>query len=1069
MAEADLLIPTGEGLDHASIGESGPGALFSAPVPLVDRTRERIVTYWVMLIAFLVLAVVGRTAGWVGNSSLHSLYEAVAGVFALAVGGLALVRYYARPERLFIYLGIGFFGAGLLTAVHAVLTGPLAEVGTGALFQELDAWTWLAAQIHLGIFLLGAFIAGDRVNPSGRPPRDTLLYLVGAFSVVMLTALSVWGRFPTAVRPSLGIDRPFELLPALLFCLTLVGFFRREGWRRERFQHWLVMGLWMAVVSHVAYMAFAAQPYDGLYDMAHVLKVGSYLTVLVGLLLSLYARLRLGGQAFAAEQILLESRRQLQDFLDNASDLLQSAAPDGRILYANRAWKQALGYTDAEIAKLDLFAIVHPNALARFKRQFQRVIRGESINNVEVEFVAADGRIIICSGNMNCRFEDGRPVATRSIFRDVTEQRQAERALEGSKANLTALVENTGEAIWSVDPQLRLITFNSAFSLMVEARTGREPRVGAPLEAVFRIDEVEWYRELYKRALAGARFSQVRTEEIDGQERHFELFFNPILGDLGPVGVVVFGKDVTPRRRAEEALRVAKEEAEAANQAKSHFLASMSHELRTPLNSVIGFANVLLKNRSGGLTDKDIEFTSRIHDNGKHLLTLINDVLDLAKVEAGRLEIELAPVDLRTLLRETLHQMEGQVRGRTVKLRADVPEDLLPLRTDPRRLKQVIINLVGNALKFTEEGEVLVRVTAGPVSGQVTSISVIDSGIGIPEDRLDAIFHAFRQAEAGTARRYGGTGLGLAISRSICQLLGYELTVESTVGEGSTFTIVVPESVRSKDVGALPPGLPLEGPDLDPRTRERLRRTALVVDDEPDSSLLIVHQLREFGLEVLTAASGEEGLEIAREQKPDLVTVDLMMPGMSGWEFIRTLKADPVLQDIPVVVVSIVAGEGGGRTLGAVDLLTKPVERDAFLRTLWRSLPRNGRRILLVDDDRDTREQIEHYLSSTELEVQSVTNGREALNVLSGYHPDLVLLDLMMPVMDGMTFLDEIRGDPEYFALPVVVLTAKTLTDDELVALRGRTSAVIQKTDDLHIQLKEAVTSLLHPRSAVVS
>jgi len=1036
----------------------------------VDRTRERITTYWVMLLAFLVLAVIGRTAGWVGNASLHSLYEAVAGVFALAVGGLALVRYYARPERLFVYLGIGFLGAGILTAVHAVLTGPLAEVRSGALFEELDAWTWLAAQTHLGIFLLCAFAAGDRVKPTDRRPRDTLLYLVGAFSVVTLSALSVWGRFPTAVRPSLGIDRPFELVPALLFALTLVGFFRREGWRAQRFQHWLVMALWMAVVSHVAYMAFAATPFDGLFDMAHVLKAGSYLTVLVGLLLSLYARLRLGGQAFAAEQILLESRRQLQDFLDNASDLLQSAAPDGRILYANRAWKQALGYTDAEIAKRDVFSIVHPNSLARFKRQFQRVLKGEAATNVEVEFVAADGRIIICSGNMNCRFEDGRAVATRSIFRDVTEQRQAERALEVSKANLTALVENTGEAIWSVDPQLRLITFNSAFSLMVEARTGREPRVGAPLEAVFRIDEVEWYRELYKRALAGARFSQVRTEEIDGQERHFELFFNPILGDLGPVGVVVFGKDVTPRRRAEEALRVAKEEAEAANQAKSHFLASMSHELRTPLNSVIGFANVLLKNRSGGLTSQDIEFTTRIHDNGKHLLTLINDVLDLAKVEAGRMEVELAPVDLRTLLRETLHQMEGQIRGRSVGLRADVSEDLLPLRTDPRRLKQVIINLVGNALKFTEEGEVVVKVTAGPVSGQVTSIEVIDSGIGIPEDRLDAIFQAFRQAEAGTTRRYGGTGLGLAISRSICQLLGYDLTVSSTVGEGSTFKIVVPESVRSTDSEGLSPGLRLDGRvDLDPRLRERVRRTALVVDDEPDSSLLIVHQLRDFGLEVLTASSGEEGLAKARERRPDLITVDLMMPGMSGWEFIRTLKADPALQDVPVVVVSIVAGEGGGRTLGAVDLLTKPVERDAFLRTLWRSLPRHGRRILLVDDDADTREQIEHYLSTTELEVQSVTNGREALNVLSGYHPDLVLLDLMMPVMDGMTFLDEIRADPEYFGLPVVVLTAKNLSPDELQELKGRTSAVIQKSEDLHDRLKEAVSSLFTERNAAVS
>ncbi|MCA9738609.1 MAG: response regulator [Gemmatimonadota bacterium] len=1072
MAPTDLLNAEARarrGAPWTSPSEAGPAALFSVPVPGVDRTRARIVTYWVMLLAFLFLAVLGRTTTWLGNASLHTLLEAVAGVFGIAVGGLALVRYYARPERLFLHLAVGFLGAGILTVVHATVTGPLAPLHSGEAFSERDSWTWLAAQLHLGLFLMGALAAGMRVRPQGAALRDRWIYLAGTLSAVSLGALALRGGLPTAVRPTLGVDRPFELVPALFLALALVGFLRREGWRSERFQHWLVMGLWMGVVSHVAYMAFSTRPFDGLYDMAHVLKVGSYLAVLVGLLLSLYARLRLGGEAFVAERVLKESRHQLQDFLDNASDLLQSAAPDGRILYANRAWKQALGYTDGEIAKLDIFSIVHPNSLSRFRRQFQRVLGGESATHVEVEFVAADGRIIICSGNMNCRFEDGKPVATRSIFRDVTEQRQAERALEASKANLTALVENTGDAIWSVDPQLRLITFNAAFSLMVEARTGREPRVGAPLEAVLRIDEVEWYRELYQRALAGARFSQVRTEEIDGQERHFELFFNPILGDLGPRGVVVFGKDVTPRRRAEEALRVAKEEAEAANRAKSHFLASMSHELRTPLNSVIGFANVLLKNRSGGLSDQDLEFTRRIHDNGKHLLTLINDVLDLAKVESGRMEVELAPVDVRTLVRETLHQLEGQVRGRAVQLKADVPDDLRPLRTDPRRLKQVIINLVGNALKFTETGEVRVHVEASGATRQVTSIAVVDTGIGIPTDRLDAIFEAFQQAEAGTTRRYGGTGLGLTISRSICQLLGYQLTVSSTVGEGSQFRIAIPETMPrpGREPLLTPPGRGLEELDLDPRLRGRGRQLALVVDDEPDSSLLIVHHLKEFGLDVVMAASGEAGLARARERKPDLITVDLMMPGMSGWEFIRQVKADPDLQDVPVVVVSIVAGEGGGRTLGAVDLLTKPVERDAFLRTLWRSLPRNGRRILLVDDDAATRDQVERYLSTTELEVQSVTNGREALNVLSGYHPDLVLLDLMMPVMDGMTFLNELRSDPEYLGLPVVVLTAKTLTPAERAELELRTSGVVQKSDDLRTQLRDVVSNILSERGAL--
>jgi signal transduction histidine kinase len=298
---------------------------------------------------------------------------------------------------------------------------------------------------------------------------------------------------------------------------------------------------------------------------------------------------------------------------------------------------------------------------------------------------------------------------------------------------------------------------------------------------------------MYMRALEGVAFSELRDEEIGGQLRSYELFFNPIRDSSGITGVAVFGKDVTARRRTQVALRMAKEEAEHANKAKSQFLANMSHELRTPLNSVIGFTNILLKNRNGHLVEQELGFLERISANGLHLLHLINQILDLAKIEAGRMELDLQPVDMRALLGETLSQMEGQVKEKPMSLRAVVPEGLPPLETDGGMLKQVIINLVGNAIKFTEAGEVAVEVLPEGEGGRIASIVVRDTGIGIPPERLRAIFEAFLQADGTTRRKSGGTGLGLTISRSLCQLLGYELTVESEVGKGSAFSIVISE------------------------------------------------------------------------------------------------------------------------------------------------------------------------------------------------------------------------------------------------------------------------------------
>ena len=502
-------------------------------------------------------------------------------------------------------------------------------------------------------------------------------------------------------------------------------------------------------------------------------------------------------------------------------------------------------------------------------------------------------------------------------------------------------------------------------------------------------------------------------------------------------------------------LAEARDGADEANRTKSNFLANMSHELRTPLNAIIGYSEILQEDAADKGDRSAIDDLQKIEGAGRHLLGLINNILDLSKVEAGKMDVFIEPVDIQALINEVMSIVKPLADKSENVIEVVCPADIGGFHSDQTKIKQCLLNLMSNANKFTSKGTLTLSVAR---EDSRIYFQVSDTGVGMTKEQLGRLFQAFSQADATTTKRFGGTGLGLAITKHFCTMLGGDVTVESTPGLGSTFTIWLPDQV----IAATGVDLPTPAAEADGRA------TVLVVDDDALMRSLLAKTLEKEGYRVISAGNGVEALALAREHRPQAITLDVMMPQMDGWEALKELKADANLREIPVIMVTVLNERGMAIPLGAADFVTKPVDRQRLAAILREHCADpSSASILVVEDNLPTREVLCQSLKRMGYVAHAAFNGRNGLDWLASHPtPSLILLDLMMPEMDGFEFLREMRKRPAFVDVPVIVVTAKELTAEDIRILSGQTEQIIAKDEAYLTELAAAVRGRLARRPA---
>jgi PAS domain S-box-containing protein len=780
---------------------------------------------------------------------------------------------------------------------------------------------------------------------------------------------------------------------------------------------------------------------------------------------------------------LAETAGQLNSALSSMPNGIHMLDKDLNFVLFNKQYQEQMGIPDGLLsvgtnvrrildfhAKKGDFGDENPDAGVQ---KIMDEYNGRSTNRVESKL--ANGRTIDIQFSY---LDNGAVIGVSSDITDLKtkeldlvaqneEMARIQAELKGSEQRIAKVIQSSPDGIITIDKKGVILSFSASaeriFGYFSDDVMGRNVKILMPKEIAI---EHDYYLEKYilgepSTIVGGNRTVDARRK--DGSVFKMDLRVEAIeLGD-GEVMFIGTTRDITIQIQMEAEVNKAREDAVAANAAKSAFLANMSHELRTPMNAIIGYSEMLAEDAEDAGLDDMLDDLRKITTAGKHLLSLINDVLDLSKIEAGKMELFIEAFNFSDVANEVADTAQSLVKTNGNTLAVETGEGLENLDGDLTKTRQMLFNLISNAAKFTKNGTITLASEKYENRGSDwVRFSISDTGIGIPADKLEKIFQEFSQADETTTRNYGGTGLGLSLTRRFAQMMGGDISVESKVGSGSSFIIEIPMKVTKQHQG-LEAEASMDAtdvntaiaaaktsPDLLLSTLERVHKEkplVLVVDDEQSARDLLTRSLELEGCEVKAARDGNEGLKMAADLSPDLITLDVMMPGMDGWTVLRKIKADKNLKDIPVLMVSMIGDRGMSYELGAVESIQKPVDRKKLRGFVEKYAKGKNNSVLVVEDDPAARANIRSSLEKVGWSVTESENGAFGLEAVENKKFDLVLLDLMMPVMDGFEFLHKLRvSNSPSAGTPVIVITAKDLDAKDRARLTGSVDEIIAKS-----------------------
>lgn len=742
-----------------------------------------------------------------------------------------------------------------------------------------------------------------------------------------------------------------------------------------------------------------------------------------------------------------QAQSRLTDALGSISEGFSLYDADDKLVIYNRRYRDMHGTGSIDVVKQGVsFETILRNATASGEIRdaeghveewvAERLARHRDPKGPHVQH-RSDGRWIQINER---KTDDGGTVAT---YTDITDMKQAEQSIQESEQRLRVIAEAAPMAVLIVTFDDGIIRYaNQRFSEMFEIEGSLALGLRAStlyadpqhrerfIAALTEHGHVEGMEMLFKRA-GGEEFWAL----IASQRVQFE----------GRPAMITGLADISDRKRMEGELHKAIWASEQATRAKSDFVANMSHELRTPLNAIIGYSEILFEDAQSAGREAEKDDLRKIQDAGKHLLGLIDNILDLSKIEAGKMTLYLETFELRPMVDSVAATVTPLAKKTGNALVVNCTDEVGTIHSDMTKVRQTLFNLLSNACKFTRNGTITLtalRDTSEAVDW--IEFQVRDTGIGMAPDQQAKVFEAFIQADDSTTRTYGGTGLGLAITMSFCRLMGGDVTLTSEAGKGTTFTVRLPAVTHAAEDTAVSAA---EKHSESPQVREPEHAPiVLVVDDDPDARELLRRHLQRSGYAVRVAANGEEAMQLARTLRPDVVTLDVLMPQMDGWAVLSAMKEDAVLAEIPVIMATIVDNQSIGFSLGAADYLIKPIDRDRLVRAVEKCCPSGApRHVLIIEDDAPTSELMARALLQIDCTVTQAENGRVGLERLNEALPDAILLDLMMPEMDGFEFIAQVRAEARWRRIPVIVVTAKTLTAEDLARLNGQVQHLVHK------------------------